>query len=191
MKISNLSILFFFTLILSISLSSCKSDSSKTTATTTPAKKIAKAATKKTQLKKKNKQGKKLPNFKQLNRLKTSTSYTIGKINKQSVNKSTPLEIKDKFVVVSGWAYDKVANKPAGAVYLEIGNKIFPAKYGSEKPGLVKKNNNPDLLKSGYTAKVPVAKIGEGVHSVNLRVLSNDEKSYFPPIKQKAVKIKI
>jgi hypothetical protein len=85
-------------------------------------------------------------------------------------------------VIIAGWAVDSAARTEAGGVFINVDGKTdIPASYGTERPDVAVVNKNPRYKQSGFAAVVPVASMGKGQHSLTLRILTADRKSYYEP----------
>jgi hypothetical protein len=70
-----------------------------------------------------------------------------------------------------------VARTLAGGVDVVIDRTPYSATYGIERPDVAKHFNNPAYVKSGFQFVIPQLPIGQ--HSVTLRVIAQDKKSYY------------
>ncbi len=108
------------------------------------------------------------------------TKFSIDKINGKIVNiREAPIEISDMELIISGWAIDLPAGLPAGNVIVEINGKQFMASYGLSRKDVAKAFKNDIFGQTGWEIKIPTNSIGKGKKSVSLKIISNDNKSYF------------
>jgi len=83
-----------------------------------------------------------------------------------------------KSFIVEGWASDEGARLPAGGVEVNIDGKLYPTVYGLDRPDVAKAFKTPSYRFSGFKGSVPISKIGKGRHSLELKVFSNNKKTY-------------
>ena len=134
-----------------------------------------------------------LPDFKKMQRIKEAPLCNIALINGAKIKDAKqPISIKGNTIKVQGWAVDRLAEKPAGGVYITVGNRIYKAKYGAiDRPDIAKAHNNKQYQKSGYIAQIPVKGIKKGVHELGIRILSYDKKKFYTVGAKRRVKIRI
>ncbi len=82
-------------------------------------------------------------------------------------------------VKILGWAVDPDARLAAGALYVEIDGKAYPAEYGINRRDVVDAFHTEAYAFSGYLCRVPVSALGPGQHTLALIILSNDKKTYY------------
>lgn len=84
----------------------------------------------------------------------------------------------DGHLVLSGWAVDRYAQKPAGGVEVEIDGEVYACVYGWKREDVAQYFHQPAYKNSGFLLKLAAAKLGPGRHELRVRVLSADGKSY-------------
>lgn len=94
------------------------------------------------------------------------------------------------FMIVRGWAIDQTSDNVAAGIEVEIDGKLFQARYGIERPDVVDSLRKPAYRYSGFEAQIPASQFGRGQHSLALRILTRDHKSYVVPERGLGVEIK-
>lgn len=148
------------------------------------AKKRGKTAQKVTNDKQKGQKRQKADSNKNKRKINPSGDTTggIGVINGKRVNPKSnkPIEIKEDVITLKGWAINGKNNNatelPAKVFVVVDGEKEFPTKYGEERSKIAESMGG-DYLKSGFSAKIPVDKIGKGKHSLTLKNVSKNNES--------------
>ena len=84
---------------------------------------------------------------------------------------------------INGWAADPDARMPLPAIDIVIDSVPYAATYGMERPDVASYLKRPDLTKSGFLFVVPASQLSPGAHTISLRIVCPDNKSYFeaPP----------
>jgi len=93
-----------------------------------------------------------------------------------------PIELKHQDLDILGWAVDKPNKNLAGGVYVDIDGKLFECNYGNitrHDVGAFFKDSV--YIKSGYKATIPMNQIDTGLHTLKLKILTADKKSYYAP----------
>ncbi len=135
---------------------------------------------------------KKLPAYNKLKKLSGVTPLVVDKINGTLVKgKKTPIAVKGNKVIITGWAIDKLADKTAGGVYIEIAGKLFAAKYGEKRGGVAKMLKNKNLVNSGFNAEIPTSSIGKGTHTLKIHAVTHNMQKVYSPNKGREIKITI
>jgi len=80
-------------------------------------------------------------------------------------------------LVLRGWAVDRHAQKPAGAVEVEINGKAYVCSYGADRADVAAYFNQPAYRHSGFALDLPAAQVGKGKHELHVRVISADRKT--------------
>lgn len=129
-----------------------------------------------------------------ISKLKKSTKQTqavIRTINDKNPGKDKqPFRITEKTITVKGVAVDTPRKTAAAGVYVKIGKQFFKTNYGQPQKAFADRAKNPKYLKSGFTVKIPKAKIKQGDYDVSLYVVSSDRKTYYEIAKTVKVKIR-
>ena len=111
---------------------------------------------------------------------KVSTNFSIGLLNKMSVNKATGVVmINDRTLRLNGWATDIAAKKNASGVLVEIDGRLYKARYGSARPDVARHLGSEVYRNSGWNFELPVSVVGLGQHNLGIRIISNDSTSYY------------
>ena len=102
---------------------------------------------------------------------------SLGSINYPAVQKSNQVS-GDTDVMVSGWALDEAKKTTAGGVDVVLDQVPHGAHYGVERSDVASHFNRPDYANSGFQLVVGRGQLAKGPHSVSIRVISSDKKSY-------------
>ncbi|MBM2816013.1 MAG: hypothetical protein HW421_2775 [Ignavibacteria bacterium] len=89
------------------------------------------------------------------------------------------VQVKEPQITVVGWAIDRLVNRLAGGVYLEVDGVMYPTFYGNYRPDIVKSFGVEEYIKAGFLTNIPLKKLGLGRHELMVKVLAFDKKSYF------------
>jgi hypothetical protein len=84
-------------------------------------------------------------------------------------------------LIIRGWAADGSVGKRAGGAYVEIGERLFKARYGLERPDVARNLGNPELLPTGFEARIPPTTLKKGRCDLKLVILTHDCAAYFLP----------
>lgn len=134
-----------------------------------------------------------LPDVADLSKKESSTKAVIGSIDgvrTREGKKPVPVSRAEVVVSVSGWAVDASAEEPAGFVYLEMDDTLYPAYYGLESNGLAGQLGVPAYDEARFEAKIPVLNAEPGVHELSLIVVTNDGSSYYEVPEAASVKVR-
>lgn len=120
----------------------------------------------------------------------SSTEFSIDIINYTSVNFNHVFVIPKnlKKVNIKGWAIDERSQTAAGAVYVHIDDKFYITNYGHERNDIARKFKSDECTNSGFEVNIPLSEIGEGEHTLSLKVLTYNKKAYY---NTKTLKIKV
>jgi hypothetical protein len=97
---------------------------------------------------------------------------------------SDPVKLKsvqvsgDTTFGITGWAVDDSKKLSAGGVDVVIDQEPHSAHYGSERKDVATHFSQPEYLNSGFELIIAPGQLAKGPHSVAIRVLANDKKSY-------------
>jgi hypothetical protein len=109
-----------------------------------------------------------------------STLAYLDSINSAAPLPSPALHVSQRRPLqIAGWAVDAPNRVLAGAVYVEIGGRVFKAVYGGSRPDVAAALHNPAYEKSGYTAEVPLDGISQGEQRLIIRVLNGQSTGYY------------
>jgi hypothetical protein len=102
----------------------------------------------------------------------------IGPVSNPAAQKSVVVSGAVTFGI-TGWAIDEPNKAPAGGVDAVIDQAPYRAHYGSPRPDVATHFSNPVYGSSGYELMVAPGQLSPGPHSVSIRIISNDRKSYY------------
>lgn len=102
---------------------------------------------------------------------------SLGPINYPAVQKSIQVS-GDSDIGISGWALDVSKKGPAGGVDVVLDQTPYSARYGMDRTDVASHFNRPDYTKSGFQLTLARGRLTKGPHSVSVRVISSDKKSY-------------
>lgn len=111
----------------------------------------------------------------------------IGPVSDPAAQKSVQVS-GDTTFGITGWAVDEPKKTAAGGVDVVIDQAPYSAHYGSERKDVSTHFNQPQYLASGFELMIAPGQLPKGQHSVAIRVISSDKKSYYQgPVVQFAV----
>jgi hypothetical protein len=118
-------------------------------------------------------------------RLGVADAARIEVLNRTGVAGIGPNEVIDVedtqgSLYVQGWAIDRLGGAPAGAVWIELDGKLYPASYGLARrdiQALFRDEGNYPL--SGFEWMLPSWKLGASVHAMTIKVIARDGKSFY------------
>lgn len=126
----------------------------------------------------------------ELNQNKRQTKYSIDNINGTTIGTSNKeVIIRGNLLKIYGWAIDFPNEKPASKVFIEINDKLYKTNYGLRREDVMNAYKNASYLNSGWIIEIPVSELQEGKCSIKLKIISNDDKSYYQPNKNISIKI--
>ena len=102
---------------------------------------------------------------------------TLGPVNYPAVQKSIQIP-GDAAIAASGWALDESKTSPAGGVDVVIDQVPHSARYGLERTDVASHFKRPDYTNSGFQLAMAPGQLSKGQHSISIRVISSDKKSY-------------
>ena len=85
----------------------------------------------------------------------------------------------DQGVTFSGWAIDELHKAAAGGVDVVIDGMPYSARYGVERGDVAGHYNNAALRNTGFEWTLAPGQLSKGLHSVSLRVIASDRKTYY------------
>lgn len=87
---------------------------------------------------------------------------------------------QEKTIAVSGWAVDQKAGVAAGGVFITVdGQEDIPAFYGVDRPDVAASYQNSHYRFSGFLASFPVSTLGDGQHTLSLKIVTADISGYY------------
>jgi len=114
-----------------------------------------------------------------LTRIEGNPTHNLDRIQKidspysqQSVTISSVSDTE-----LAGWAVDGLVKKEAGGVDIVVDGKVYKASYGANRPDVTEALKFP-ATKSGFSLVIPGNFLSRGSHTVSVRVIANDGKSY-------------
>jgi hypothetical protein len=102
----------------------------------------------------------------------------IGPVANPAGQKSIEVSGATTFAI-TGWAIDEANKTTAGGVDEVIDGTPYGAHYGSPRTDVAAHFNHPDYRNSGFELMVAPGQLAKGPHSVSIRVISSDKKSYY------------
>jgi hypothetical protein len=105
------------------------------------------------------------------------TFDSLGPIQFPAVQKSNQIS-GDASNAISGWALEVSKKGPAGAVDIVIDQTPYSAQYGLGRSDVATHFNRPDYAKCGFQLVLAPRQLSKGPHTVSVRVISSDKKSY-------------
>jgi hypothetical protein len=103
---------------------------------------------------------------------------TIGTTSNPTSQKSFPVA-GDSSVLIRGWAVDGSTKTLAGGIDVVIDGNPYAASYGTVRPDVSDHFKLPQYEKSGFELTLSPGQLTKGEHSVSIRVISSDKKSYY------------
>ncbi len=132
-----------------------------------------------------------LPALESLERSYSFIRFAINYLNGNPQKLEEPIPIEGSELSIRGWAVDSINKQLAAGVYLSIdGQTHIETRYGIPKPKIAERFKLKQYLKCGFALSIPVEKIGKGVHSIGIKVVSADKKNYYYPSKRILVDVK-
>jgi hypothetical protein len=81
--------------------------------------------------------------------------------------------------LVSGWAVDERAHGVAADIDIVVGEAVFPAFYGVERPDVEKYFGIAAYRPSGFVVRLSGADVGGNPRVLSVRVLAHDRSCYY------------
>jgi hypothetical protein len=85
----------------------------------------------------------------------------------------------DQATVFDGFGFDAPAKAPAKGVDIMIDGQAYGTVYGAARPDVAAFFKTPGLVNVGFKAVLPAGSLTVGAHTVVVRVVAADGKSYF------------
>jgi hypothetical protein len=102
----------------------------------------------------------------------------LGPVKEPVTQKSIQVSGDTRLAIV-GWAIDGSTNTLAGGVDVVIDQAPYVAQYGVVRTDVAASYNRPDYAASGFQLVLAPGKLPKGPHSVSIRIISSDKKSYY------------
>lgn len=122
-----------------------------------------------------------------------TTTYTIQSLNETNFDKpvTAPIPVPSSgMVTLVGWAVDTAATNLAGGVIVSVDETVnYQATYGIARPDVAAVLGNPVYTKSGFTITFPASTLARGTHTITIKILTSDGKSYYQPDQQVAITV--
>ncbi|URN95424.1 MAG: hypothetical protein NAG76_03955 [Candidatus Pristimantibacillus lignocellulolyticus] len=117
---------------------------------------------------------------------KGESSMYLDHFSNESVQEQGVLQIdKTKEVVsLNGWALDGINNSTADSMYLHVGDKYYPAIYGTPHEGVSTYFQNSELLNSGFSFTVNAQDLIEA-GEFSFIIISQDKSYQYSPVEYK------
>lgn len=122
-----------------------------------------------------------------------TTTYTIQSLNETTFDKpvTDPIPVPSGgAITLVGWAVDTAATNLAGGVIVSVDETInYQATYGLARPDVAAVLGNPVYTKSGFMVTFPASILTRGMHTITIKILTSDGKSYYQPDQHVAITV--
>ncbi|MEW6771942.1 MAG: hypothetical protein AB1330_11240 [Bacillota bacterium] len=113
-----------------------------------------------------------------------ATPFAIDTVNgRPPLVQGSPFVVsadKDNAITITGWAVDGRAKDKAGGVFINVDGRLdIPALYGLDRRDVAEHFKNKRYRFSGFTASFATSVLGKGRHTLSLKVVTADKKSYY------------
>jgi hypothetical protein len=102
---------------------------------------------------------------------------SLGPVNYPAIQKGIQVS-GDTDIGVSGWALDVSKKGEAGGVDVVLDNVPHSARYGVPRSDVASHFNRPDYTNSGFLLTLARGQVSKGPHTLSVRVIAGDKKSY-------------
>jgi hypothetical protein len=102
----------------------------------------------------------------------------IGQVGNPAVERLVQVPGATTFGI-TGWAIDEPNKTTAGGVDVVIDQAPYNAHYGSPRPDVATHFKQPNYANSCFELMVAPGQLAKGPHSVSIRIISSDKKSYY------------
>ena len=122
-----------------------------------------------------------LPDTAPLSTISTPSLYVIDSINGiDPGNQGDSMRLTlTRILTVKGWAIDVKSQSVSGGVFIVIDGAAYQSLYGVDRPDVAKALALPTCRQSGFECEIPTTTLALGEHVLSLRILTNDQKSYY------------
>lgn len=79
---------------------------------------------------------------------------------------------------IGGWAVDNDSKTLAAGVEVVVDNTPYKAQYGIDRPDVAERLGNQGYRLSGFQCELPIGNLAKGYHTLTVRVVSADGKSF-------------
>ncbi len=113
-----------------------------------------------------------------------TTSFSLDALNDTSLAGPPPMPIavaRGIAVTLRGWAVDAPNSMAAGGVIVSVDTTNYLATYGVERTDVATALANSAYRLCGFTITFPADMLAAGRHTLAIKVLTNDRKSYYQP----------
>jgi len=128
-----------------------------------------------------------------LNKSPSETFFFIDALNTTSLLTPPPTPIKVATggeITLTGWAVDTTAGKAAGGVILVVDDATtFQAIYGIDRPDVAVNLKNDAYRRCGFSATFPASTLTPGRHTITIKIIAADLKSYYAPSREIAIEV--
>jgi hypothetical protein len=128
-----------------------------------------------------------------LARIDGDTYFFVDSVNETSFQPPPPMPIKIKGgapITLSGWAVDNATANVAGGVILAVDETMtFPANYGIDRPDITAALKSPVFQRSGFSVTIPPNALAVGKHTLTIKIVTTDRKSYYAPAQKIDIEI--
>ena len=133
-----------------------------------------------------------LPSLKGINKLEQTTRNNLDSINGMPVSggNAAVIDRASPLITISGWAVDSVEGYLAGGVYISIDSNDIPAVYGFERMDVAGSQDNLQYTFSGYQLNIRTDSLPDGPHTLAVKILKYNKKSYYTPDREYRFEIK-
>ena len=88
----------------------------------------------------------------------------------------------EKTITISGWALDQGVQEVAGGVFVDVDGQLdIPSLYGLDRQDVAEHFENNRYRLSGFMASFATSVLGEGQHTLSLKIITADKEGYYQP----------
>lgn len=116
----------------------------------------------------------------QLSNSTLSSEFNIDSLSgvKQPFQTRQPIVIDGADVEIKGWAVDISNESIVGGVHVLVDECEYASEYGLPRPD-VATAKGAQYKYSGFRLCLPISEVGKGKHTISVRVITRDLKSYY------------
>jgi len=112
-----------------------------------------------------------------------TTQFSLERVNQTELStpQTAPIMVaRTSAVIIEGWAVDSPNNALAGGVIATVDDATsVRATYGSDRQDVADYFHAQALKQSGFTVTFPPGMLAVGKHSIAIKILTNDRRSYY------------